>query len=97
MALDPTIADLLKQGLITEDELDVAVNEWFAAPGTKRLAVGRVHHLNVGTGLKQNAFLGKTLRRNGFVGRTLRDPDPTEGLKRAALRKAILLAHPEKQ
>ena len=95
MTYNPTVGDLLRQGLITEADVSAAVDEWLAAPGRTRLGVGQSHRLNIGTSLKQNAFLGKTLRRNGFLGKTLRDPEASEGLKRAALRKAILLAHPE--
>jgi len=41
--------------------------------------------------------VGTVLRQNGFLAKTIRDPDASEGLKKAALRKALLQGKPEKR
>jgi len=82
MSTDLTIGDLLKQGLVTEDDVHALIDAAVATPSAKRLDVGEAYALN----------LANFLRAHAFVGKTLRDPDASEGLKKAALRKSILKA-----
>jgi hypothetical protein len=86
MTKNPTVGDLLKQGRVTEDDVRAAVEALLSGPATRHLAVGQTYRL----------YVGSSLRQGGFLGKTLRDPEASEGLKRAACRKAILLARPEK-
>ncbi|KAB1072877.1 hypothetical protein [Methylobacterium soli] len=81
-----TIETLLQQGALTEEEVQSAVNAWLAMPSATRIPVGS-HEVVVGT----------LLRQNGFLAKTMRDPDASEGLKKAALRKVLLRGRPEKR
>ena len=87
MEPDQTIGELLRQGLISQDEVNAAVEAAAAAPSAKYVPVGSAYSLN----------LMNFLRAHAFVGRTLRDPDASLGLKKAALRKVILKARLEKR
>ena len=87
MTTDSTIGELLRQGLISQDEVNAAVETAAATPSAKHVPVGRAYSLN----------LLNYLRAHAFVGRTLRDPDASLGLKKAALRKVILKARLEKR
>lgn len=87
MEPNQTIGELLRQGLISQGDLDAAVDAAAAAPSTKYVPVGRAYSLN----------LLNYLRAHAFVGRTLRDPDASLGLKKAALRKVILKARVDKR
>ena len=82
MKPDQTIGELLRQGLISQDDVDAAVDAAVSAPSTMHLPVGEAYKLNL------TAFL----RTRAFVSKTLRDPDASRGLKKAALRKVILTA-----
>ncbi|GJE41295.1 hypothetical protein [Methylobacterium soli] len=86
MASTATIETLLQQGALTEEEVQAAVNAWLATPSATRIPVGP-YELIVGT----------LLRQNGFLAKTMRDPDASEGLKKAALRKVLLQGRPEKR
>ncbi|GJE45443.1 hypothetical protein AEGHOMDF_4638 [Methylobacterium soli] len=86
MTTPVTIETLLQQGALTEEEVQSAVNAWLATPSTTRIPVGS-YELTVGT----------LLRQNGFLAKTMRDPDASEGLKKAALRKVLLRGRPEKR
>ena len=86
MTTSQTIENLLQNGALTENEVRTGVEAWFAAPSTARVAIG-AYEVTVGTVLRQNKFLAKTMR----------DPEASEGLKKAALRKVLLKGRPEKQ
>ncbi|WP_336488245.1 hypothetical protein [Methylobacterium nigriterrae] len=87
MAPNETIDELLRQGSLTQLDVDAAVDAAAADPSVGRLNVGAAHALNM------IAFL----RSHSFVAKTLRDPEASEGLKKAALRKVILKARVEKR
>ena len=80
MDTDTTIGELLRQGLISQGDVDAVVAAGVSATPARLLPIGEARTLN----------LAKFLRAHSFVGKTLRDPDASEGLKRAALRKVIL-------
>ena len=83
-----TTGDLLAQSLVTEDDLTAAVNAYLTDPSTTRqFPLGAAYTLN----------LIAAVRVHKYAGRTLNDPDASDSLKRAAVRKAILLAQPEKR
>ena len=81
-----TTADLLKEGLISRAELDAAVETFMADQKAALFVMGSIYKLNPQAAVKAYAFA-----RNN-----LRNPDASPGLRRAAIRKAILLARPEK-
>jgi hypothetical protein len=66
-----TVSDLLKQSLITVDEVNSVVDAIVAEPSARRLPVGDMHTLNVAGFLAARSFVGKTLR----------EPDASAGLK----------------
>ncbi|GEP07778.1 hypothetical protein MOX02_58160 [Methylobacterium oxalidis] len=87
MTGDQTISVLLRQGLISQSDVDAAVDAVAAAPSTRTLPVGDAYVLNL-TGF---------LRMQTFVAKTLRDPDASQTLKKAALNKVIRTARLEKR
>ena len=86
MAEPPTTADLLKQGLITDDDVDAAVDAFMGDPAVTTFIFRDVCRLDLRAAVK--AYL--------FARNNLRNPEASPGLKRAATRKAILLARPER-
>ncbi|KAB1071113.1 hypothetical protein [Methylobacterium soli] len=82
-----TTADLLKHGLIADTEVDAAVETFMSDPKATLFVLGNVYRLNPHAAVKAYAFA-----RNN-----LRNPEASPGLKRAAVRKAILLARPERR
>ena len=86
MATDLTINDLRKQGLISDADVDAAVDTFMADPALSAFIFGDVCRLNLGAAVKAGRLALDTLR----------DPKASSGLKRAAVREAILLAQPQK-
>ncbi|GJE42741.1 hypothetical protein AEGHOMDF_1914 [Methylobacterium soli] len=80
----PTIGELLQNGDISEDDLQAAISTCVSDPKLTHVVVGKAYRVT----------LGGTLKTSSFSGRTVRDPEASEGLKRAAVRKALLLARP---
>jgi hypothetical protein len=87
MDTNPTTGDLLKQGLLTDAEVDAAVETFMADRKATLFVMGSVYQLNPQAAVKAHAFARDNLR----------NPEASPGLKRAAVRKAILQARPEKQ
>jgi hypothetical protein len=79
-----TTADLLKRGLIADTEIDAAVETFMADRKATLFVIGSVYKLNLQAAVKAHAFARDNLR----------NPEASPGLKRAAVRKAILLARP---
>ena len=63
--------DLLREGLVVEDDVRAALDASLSEPATKLLAQGASYQSYAGGLLRQDALLGKTLR-----------PEASEGLKR---------------
>lgn len=82
-----TVEALLRQGSLSQQEVDAAVDAAVADPSIGRLNVGAEYALNM------IAFL----RSQSFVAKTLRDPEASVGLKKAALRKVMPKARLEKR
>ncbi|GJE44090.1 hypothetical protein AEGHOMDF_3276 [Methylobacterium soli] len=82
-----TIEALLRQGCLSQQDVDAAVDAAAADPSVGRLNVGAEYALNM------IAFL----RSQSFVAKTLRDPEASMGLKKAALRKVMPKARLEKR
>ncbi|GEP04460.1 hypothetical protein [Methylobacterium oxalidis] len=85
MATDRTINVLLRQGLLSQGDVDAVSDAIIATPSSRLVPVGAAHTLN----------LTRFLRTHAFVGKTLRDPDASLTLKKAALNKVILMAQLE--
>ena len=86
MDTDATTADLLEQGLLTDAEVDAAVETFMSDPKATLFVMGSVYKLNPQAAVKAHAFARDNLR----------NPEASPGLRRAAVRKAILLARPKK-
>ena len=86
MASTPTVSDLLKSKEVTAEQVSAAVDAVLANPrtGPFQLASGWV--LDV-TG---------AVRADRHATATLKEPTARPGSKRAAVKSAILLAHPVK-
>jgi hypothetical protein len=85
MATGPTINDLLKQGLISDADVDAAVDTFMADPALGTFIFGDVCRLNLGAAVKASRLALDTLR----------DPEASPDVKRAAVREALLLARPQ--
>ena len=81
---DPTTAQLIKVGVVTDDQVDAAVAAILANSRTGRFALADGLYLD----------LAVVVRRSKQGRWVLNDPDATEGLKRGTFRKMILLAQP---
>ncbi|GEP06490.1 hypothetical protein MOX02_45280 [Methylobacterium oxalidis] len=86
MATDLTVGNLLKGGLVTAEEVQASVEAALVPPAPKLVPLGNAYHINV----------ARIAHSAAFVGRILRDREASEGLKRAALRRAILAASAQK-
>ena len=86
MASDPTVSDLLKSKVVTDAQVSAAVDAVLANPrtGPFELASGWVIDLTAAVKADRHATA------------TLKEPTAKPGSKRAALKSAILLAHPVK-
>ena len=87
MAESPTTSALLKAKALSDDDVDAAVEAYIADTRTTVFVVGDTYQVDLRAAMKAHAFA-----RDAF-----RNPEASPGLKRAAVRRAILLARPEKQ
>ena len=85
MATGPTLNDLLKQGLISDADVDAAVDTFMADPALSAFIFGDVCRLNLGAAVKARRLALDTLR----------DLEASPDVKRAAVREALLLARPQ--
>ena len=83
----PTVGELFKAQAITVEDVDAAVEAYFSDPRTTLFVMGGDYQLDLKAAVKAHAFARDHLR----------NPEASPGLKRAAVRKAIMLARPEKQ
>jgi hypothetical protein len=86
MAELPTTGDLLKQGLITDEDVDAAVEAFLGDPTLRVFIFGNACRLNLGAAVKAHRFAVTALR----------DPEASSGLKRATVATAIMLAQPQR-
>ena len=87
MTESPTTGELYKAEAITDDDLDAAVEAYIADPRTTVFVMGDTYQLDLRAAVKAHPFARDNLR----------NPEASPGLKRAAVRKAILLARPKKR
>ncbi|GJD97581.1 hypothetical protein OCOJLMKI_4813 [Methylobacterium iners] len=86
MAGPQTIGDLYKAELILEAEVAAAVDAYMDNPRTTTFVFAGGYSIN----------LMAAVRAQPSAKKLINDPEASEGLKRAAVRKAILLARPVK-
>ena len=86
MADTPTVSDLLKSKEVTAEQVSAAVDAVLASPkiGLFERALGCVVDLTA------------TVRADRHASAVLKEPTAKAGSKRAAVKPAILLAHPVK-
>ena len=86
MASNPTVSDLLKSEEVTDAQVSAAVDAVLANPkiGLFELALGCVVDLTA------------IVRADRHASAVLKEPTAKAGSKRAAVKSAILLAHPVK-
>ena len=84
MASDATFGDLYKAKAILDADLDAAVEAFMSDPKSPRFAFPSGYSLNFLV-----AMGGQASAR-----RLMKDPDSSDALKRAVVRRAILLARP---
>jgi len=87
MAEQPTIGELLRANVFSEDDVHAAVDAYLADPTTRWLRLPGSYELDVADAVASNIAARETLRR----------PRPTEPVKRRVVRSAILRARPEKR
>ncbi|TXN00502.1 hypothetical protein FV242_21950 [Methylobacterium sp. WL64] len=86
MASNPTVSDLLKSKEVTDAQVSAVVDAVLANPrtGPFELASGWIVDLTA------------TVRADRHASAVLKEPTAKAGSKRAAVKSAILLAHPVK-
>ncbi|AWN43200.1 hypothetical protein [Methylobacterium durans] len=87
MSDDPTVGDLVKADILTDDDVRAAVDAYMADPSTSLFGLGESYELDLTGALKSNRW----------VSQVMADVSSTEELRRAAARTAIWLARPEKR
>ena len=86
MTIDPTFGDLYKAKAIVEADLEAAVDAFMADPKTSRFTFAGGYTFSLMMALRAQASARKLMK----------DPDSSDALKRAVIRRAILLARPVK-
>ena len=86
MTSSPTVSDLVKSKVITDEEVNAAVDAVFAdlKIGAFELTSGWIVDLTA------------AVKADRHASATLREPTAKARIKRAAVKSAILLAHPVK-
>ena len=79
-----TIGELYKAKIILADDLDAAVEAYMADPKTSQFTFAGGYSLDLMVAVRAQASARKLLK----------DPEAGPGLKRSAVRRAILLARP---
>ncbi|WP_336491599.1 hypothetical protein [Methylobacterium nigriterrae] len=87
MSINPTTSQLVKAHVITEEDLQSALDAFEADPEIERVELGGSYSLNPHAAIEASSFAQLTFARAGA----------SSELKRSAVRTAILLARPEKR
>lgn len=82
----PTTGELFKAKAILDDEVIVAVDAYLATPDMGPFPIAKGYRLDVAAAVEASPFVMKTMASS----------ETTEQLKRAAVRKAFVLARPVK-
>ena len=83
----PTIGDLYKAKLITDDELRAAVEAYFADPTEDAYPIAEGYDLDLAAAVQGHEPARKTLEH----------PDRTDKFKQTMVRTALIAARPEKR
>ena len=86
MAGDPTVGELFKAKAIPEGDLDNAVEAYIADQKTSQFTFAGGYSVN----------LMMAVRAQPSARKLMKDPDSSDALKRAVVRRAILLSKPVK-
>ncbi|TXM92099.1 hypothetical protein FV222_23700 [Methylobacterium sp. WL103] len=81
---DPTTGDLFKAKIVTDDEVNTAVDIFMRAADVRLFRFASGHTLD----------LAAAVRASRHATATLTEPTAKDGSKRSAVRTAILLARP---
>lgn len=87
MADGPTVGELSKAHALADDDITAAVEAFMADPKAAAFDIAGSYSVNLASAVKAHPFARDNLR----------NPEASPGLKRAAVRKAIMLARPEKR
>lgn len=82
----PTVGELFKAKAVTDDEVNAAVDAYHADPATSAHPIADGYSLDLAAAVAGHAW----------VSQVVGNPESSSGLKRAAVRTAILLARAEK-
>ena len=89
MAEDPTIGELFKAKVVSDDEIAAAVDLFMREPAVSLFRFAEGYSLNVAAAVEAHPLVwARTIVAN---------PGATEELRRAAVRTAILMARPQQE
>ncbi|CAO4186240.1 hypothetical protein CLBKND_04929 [Methylorubrum aminovorans] len=83
---NPTVGELFKAKAVTDDEVNAAVDAYLAKPETDAHTIADGYALD----------LAAAIAGHGWASQVVGNPESSPGLKRSAVRTAILLARAEK-
>ncbi|MCY1644786.1 hypothetical protein [Methylorubrum sp. SL192] len=83
---NPTVGELFKAKAVTDDEVNAAVEAYLADPETNAHPIADGYSLD----------LGAAVAGHGWASQVVANRESSPGLKRAAVRTAILLARAQK-
>ncbi|MFG7486278.1 hypothetical protein [Methylorubrum rhodesianum] len=86
MAESPTVGELFKAKAVTDEQANAAVDAYLENPGTTAHPIADGYSLDLGAAVAGHAWASQVVA----------NPESSPGLKRAAIRTAILLARAEK-
>ena len=83
---NPTVGELFKAKTVTDEQVNAAVEAYLADPDASAHPIADGYTLN----------LAAAVAGHGWAGQVVANPESSPGLKRAAIRTALLLARAEK-
>ncbi|CAO4178734.1 hypothetical protein [Methylorubrum populi] len=83
---NPTVGELFKSKAVTDEQVNAAVEAYLADPEAAAYPIADGYSLD----------LAEAVAGHGWANQVVSNPEASPGLKRAAVRTAILLARTEK-
>ena len=83
---NPTVGELFKAKAVTDEQVNAAVKAYLADPGTNAHPIADGYSLD----------LAAAVAGHGWASQVVASPESSPGLKRAAVRTAVLLARAQK-
>ena len=83
---NPTVGELFKAKAVTDDQVNAAVDAYHADPGTTAHPIADGYNLD----------LAAAVTGHGWASQVAANPESSPGLRRGAVRTAILLARAQK-